>query len=167
VGASLLAMAAAQSPQASSDGLTQPGSNTCALVLKSIVTSAADNLAEQVKAVFPAGAQVIFDTTGFWLQEAVSALANFGRIAIIAAPPDGMVHFPALALYRKGGVLIGVNSLLYDNTDCARRLEEFGRHFEAGVIDAPTDILEIPLADGKAQYALIAHGSSTKAVLVP
>ncbi|AXP03666.1 hypothetical protein DZG01_11995 [Pseudomonas fluorescens] len=35
MGASLLAMAAAQSPQASSDGLAQPGSNPCALVLKS------------------------------------------------------------------------------------------------------------------------------------
>ncbi|MFQ6556278.1 zinc-binding alcohol dehydrogenase family protein [Pseudomonas sp. Lb2C1-1] len=132
-----------------------------------IVTSSPGSLAEQVNAVFPGGAQVIFDTTGFWLQEAVSALANFGRIAIIAAPPDGMVHFPALALYRKGGILIGVNSLLYDNTDCARMLEEFGKHFEAGVIDAPTDILEIPLVDGKAQYALIAKGSSAKAVLVP
>jgi len=132
-----------------------------------IVLGAPGSLAEQVGEIFPGGAQVIFDTTGFWLPEAVPALANFGRIAIIAAPPDGMVHFPALALYRKGGVLVGVNSLLYDNTDCARMLEQFGIHFDTGLIEAPKDIVEIPLAEGKAQYELIAHGSSAKVVLIP
>lgn len=132
-----------------------------------IVLGAPGSLAEQVGEIFPGGAQVIFDTTGFWLPAAVPALANFGRIAIIAAPPDGMVHFPALALYRKGGVLVGVNSLLYDNTDCARMLEQFGIHFDTGLIEAPKDIVEIPLEEGRAQYELIAHGSSAKVVLTP
>lgn len=132
-----------------------------------IVLGAPGSLAEQVGEIFPGGAQVIFDTTGFWLPAAVPALANFGRIAIIAAPPDGMVHFPALALYRKGGVLVGVNSLLYDNTDCARMLEQFGIHFDTGLIEAPKDIVEIPLEEGRAQYELIAHGSSAKVVLIP
>ncbi|WP_460427982.1 zinc-binding dehydrogenase, partial [Azotobacter armeniacus] len=41
-------------------------------------------LPSQVEQVFEGGAQVIFDTTGFWLAAAVPALATFGRVAIIA-----------------------------------------------------------------------------------
>ena len=49
-----------------------------------------DALGSQVNAVFKGGADVIFDTTGFWLPAAVAGLAPFGRIAIIAAPIDGL-----------------------------------------------------------------------------
>lgn len=132
-----------------------------------LVLGTPDTLAGEVAAVFPEGAEVIFDTTGFWLPAAVSALANFGRIAIIAAPVDGMVHFPALALYRKGGVLIGVNSLLYDTSQCARMLRDFGRYFDEGTVDAPQDVREIPLAEAIAGYKAIEAGSSEKIVLIP
>jgi NADPH:quinone reductase-like Zn-dependent oxidoreductase len=132
-----------------------------------IVLDRAESLAEQVSEVFPGGAEVIFDTTGFWLPASVSALANFGRIAIIAAPVDGMVNFPALALYRKGGVLVGVNSLLYDNTQCASMLEDFGHYFDEGVLLPPEGVKEIALADGIAQYKAIEAGSSDKTVLIP
>ena len=70
------------------------------------------------------GADVIFDTTGLWLPAAVSALARLGRIAIIAAPVDGHVQLPALALYRKGGTVVGVNLLLYSFEASARMLEQ-------------------------------------------
>ncbi|MCZ7166777.1 zinc-binding dehydrogenase, partial [Salmonella enterica] len=40
-----------------------------------------DALGGQVNAVFKGGADVIFDTTGFWLPAAVAGLAPFGRIA--------------------------------------------------------------------------------------
>ena len=76
-------------------------------------------LGTQVNAVFKGGADVIFDTTGFWLPAAVAGLAPFGRIAIIAAPVDGHVQLPALALYRKGGSVVGINSLLYNCEQCA------------------------------------------------
>ena len=78
-----------------------------------------ESLGSQVNEVFKGGADVIFDTTGFWLPAAVPALAPFGRIAIIAAPADGHVQLPALALYRKGGSVVGINSLLYDCATCA------------------------------------------------
>ena len=93
----------------------------------SILLGSAETLAAQVEEHFPGGAEVIFDTTGFWLPAAVSALATFGRIAIIAAPVDGHVQLPALALYRRGGSGVGGNSLLYDTLACAAMLRQFGQ----------------------------------------
>ncbi|KPX39354.1 Alcohol dehydrogenase zinc-binding domain protein [Pseudomonas syringae pv. helianthi] len=132
-----------------------------------IVLDSTASLERQVSEFFPGGAHVIFDTTGFWLPAAVSALANFGQIAIIAAPADGMVDFPALALYRKGGVLVGVNSLLYDNTQCAAMLKDFGHYFDEGVLPRPEGVTEIALVDGITQYKAVEAGSSDKAVLIP
>lgn len=132
-----------------------------------IVLGSAQSLGAQVAEVFPGGAQVVFDTTGFWLPASVSALANFGRIAIIAAPVDGMVNFPALALYRKGGVLVGVNSLLYDTTQCAAMLNDFGHYFDEGSLPAPEGVREVALVDGIAEYKAVEGGSSDKTVLIP
>ncbi|WP_416425795.1 zinc-binding alcohol dehydrogenase family protein [Pseudomonas sp. App30] len=132
-----------------------------------ILLDQAETLAAQVEAVFPGGAEVIFDTTGFWLPAAVGALATFGRIAIIAAPVNGLVEFSALGLYRKGGVLVGVNSLLYNCAACARMLEQFGQHFDNGTLPLPVDLLEVPLADGLAAYADVNGGSSQKVILLP
>jgi len=132
-----------------------------------IVLDSAESLGAQVAEVFPSGAQVVFDTTGFWLPASVSALANFGRIAIIAAPVDGMVNFPALALYRKGGVLVGVNSLLYDTTQCAAMLKDFGHYFDEGSLPAPEGVREVALVDGIAEYKAVESGSSDKTVLIP
>src|SRR5690606_20183886 len=102
-----------------------------------ILLDTADELAGQVSAIYKGGADVIFDTTGFWLPGAVSALAPFGRIAIIAAPVDGHVQLPALALYRKGGSVVGINSLLYDCQACAKMLDQFGRFFDEGSLPLP------------------------------
>ncbi|WP_455923375.1 quinone oxidoreductase family protein [Pseudomonas putida] len=132
-----------------------------------ILLDQADTLAAQVEAVFPGGAEVIFDTTGFWLPAAVTALATFGRIAIIAAPVNGLVEFSALGLYRKGGSLVGVNSLLYNCAACARMLEQFGRHFDNGTLPLPVDLLEVPLSEGLAAYADVNAGSSQKVILLP
>lgn len=79
--------------------------------------------------MFPGDTEVVFDTTGFWLPASVSTLASFRRVAYIAAPLDGMVNLPALNLYRRGGPLIGVDSLLYSPEQCARQLRE--DHFPA------------------------------------
>ena len=76
--------------------------------LDAIALGKPEALGAQVQAVFKGGADVIFDTTGFWLSAAVAGLAPFGRIAIIAAPVDGHVQLPALALYRKGGSVVGL-----------------------------------------------------------
>ncbi|WP_296260086.1 MULTISPECIES: quinone oxidoreductase family protein [unclassified Pseudomonas] len=126
-----------------------------------------EELSAQVNAVFPGGADVIFDTTGFWLPASVQALAPFGRIAIIAAPVDGHVQLPALALYRKGGSVVGINSLLYGVEACARMLEQFGRLFDEASLPLPRGLLESPLEQGPARYGEVNQGSADKVILLP
>jgi NADPH:quinone reductase-like Zn-dependent oxidoreductase len=126
-----------------------------------------EDLGAQVNAVFSGGADVIFDTTGFWLPAAVPALAPFGRIAIIAAPVDGHVQLPALALYRKGGQVVGINSLLYSVEACARMLEQFGKLFDEGKLPLPTGLIESPIEDGLARYAEVNQGGADKVILLP
>ncbi len=132
-----------------------------------ILLGTAEELAGQVSGIYKGGADVIFDTTGFWLPGAVSALAPFGRIAIIAAPVDGHVQLPALALYRKGGSVVGINSLLYDCQACAKMLDQFGRFFDEGSLPLPTGLLESPLSEGLARYAEVNQGAGEKVILLP
>ncbi|WP_374442268.1 quinone oxidoreductase family protein [Pseudomonas panipatensis] len=133
----------------------------------SLLLDTPEALAGQVEAVFPGGAEVIFDTTGFWLPAAVNALASFGRIAIIAAPVDGQVQLPALALYRRGGSLVGINSLLYDSVACARMLTQFGQWFDDGRLPLPEGLNQVPLSAGPQCYREVNAGSSDKIVLIP
>ncbi|BCX69496.1 MULTISPECIES: quinone oxidoreductase family protein [Pseudomonas] len=126
-----------------------------------------EDLGAQVNAVFTGGADVIFDTTGFWLPASVAALATFGRIAIIAAPVDGMVQLPALALYRKGGSVVGINSLLYGVQACAAMLDQFGQFFDQDLLPLPQGLFESPLAEGLARYAEVNQGSGDKVILLP
>ena len=134
---------------------------------QAILLGKAGELAAQVNAVFAGGADVIFDTTGFWLPASVQALAPFGRIAIIAAPVDGHVQLPALALYRKGGSVVGINSLLYGVEACARMLEQFGKLFDDGTLPLPTGLIESPIEDGLARYAEVNQGGADKVILLP
>ncbi len=132
-----------------------------------ILLDAPQDLASQVNETFKGGADVIFDTTGFWLPAAVPALATFGRIAIIAAPVDGHVQLPALALYRKGGSVVGINSLLYDCQACAGMLNQFGQFFDQGLLELPDGLLESPLSEGLARYAEVNEGRGEKVILIP
>ena len=126
-----------------------------------------EDLGAQVNAVYTGGADVIFDTTGFWLPASVAALAPFGRIAIIAAPVDGLVQLPALALYRKGGSVVGINSLLYGVQACAAMLDQFGRFFDQDLLPLPQGLFESPLAEGLERYAEVNQGSGDKVILLP
>lgn len=126
-----------------------------------------EELGAQVHAEYSGGADVIFDTTGFWLPASVAALAPFGRIAIIAAPVDGHVQLPALALYRKGGSVVGINSLLYGVEACAAMLEQFGRFFDEDRLPLPQGLVEVPLAEGLARYAEVNQGRGDKIILIP
>ncbi|MBV4487581.1 zinc-binding alcohol dehydrogenase family protein [Pseudomonas sp. SWRI153] len=126
-----------------------------------------EELGAQVNAIYRGGADVIFDTTGFWLPASVAALATFGRIAIIAAPVDGHVQLPALALYRKGGSVVGINSLLYGVEACAAMLEQFGRFFDEGRLPLPQGLVQVPLAEGLARYEEVNRGGGDKIILIP
>ncbi|MEX5496444.1 zinc-binding alcohol dehydrogenase family protein [Pseudomonas asgharzadehiana] len=135
--------------------------------MQAIVLGEPQGLGAQVNAVYQGGADVIFDTTGFWLPAAVAGLAPFGRIAIIAAPVDGHVQLPALALYRKGGSVVGINSLLYNCEQCAVMLEQFGRFFDEGSLPLPTGLREVALVDGVRSYQEVNGGSVDKIVFLP
>jgi NADPH2:quinone reductase len=131
-----------------------------------ILLTDAKAFASEVRTHFEGGADLIFDTTGHWVDAAVGAIAEFGRIATIAAPRDGHVNLPLLDLYRVGGVLVGVNSLLYDVGACAKILEPIADAFDNGDIPPPNAVKEVPLDEGPAVYRAIDAGSSEKVVFV-
>lgn len=125
-------------------------------------------LEKMVKRHFPDGADMIYDTAGPWAAQSVAALARFGRLALIVIPPrDGHVNMPLRDLYRRGGVIVGVNSLLYSASECARMFEALRPGFESGQLLAPDDLTPRPLAQGRAVYAALQAGASGKFVLVP
>jgi NADPH:quinone reductase len=131
-----------------------------------ILLTDAKAFASAVKTHFTGGADLIFDTTGYWVDAAVGTIAEFGRITTIAAPRDGHVNLPLLDLYRAGGVLVGVNSLLYDVEACAAMLEPIADAFDNDEIPPPKPVTEAPLDDGPAVYRAIEAGSTEKFVLV-
>ena len=120
---------------------------------------------QQVQATFEEGADVVIDTTGFWLAPAVKTLANHGRLVVISAPPEGTTDLPVLDFYRRGGTLIGVNSLLHDSSACARMLTSLGARFESGELPPPETPREWPLTDGIAAYQALEAGGAGKMVL--
>jgi NADPH2:quinone reductase len=99
-----------------------------------------------------------------YLTLAVAALASFGRIALIAAPAEGHARVPTLALYRRGGSIIGINSILYDARACAPRLEELGRAFDAGALRPPAPPSVVPFASAVDAYRDVDGGRSDKVV---
>ncbi len=119
---------------------------------------------DAVHARFHEGADVIFDTTGAWLEPSVYGLAPFGRIAVIAAPADNHARLPVLALYRKGGGVVGINSLLYDARACAKMLVQLGAAFDAGDLPAPEPPAEIPFASAVEAYHRQHRGPVEKVV---
>jgi NADPH:quinone reductase-like Zn-dependent oxidoreductase len=131
-----------------------------------ILLSDAKAFASEVRTHFESGADLIFDTTGYWVDAAVGAIAEFGRIATIAAPANGHVNLPLLDLYRAGGVLVGVNSLLYDAEACAEMLEPISDAFDNGDISQPNPVKEVSLDEGPAVYRAIDAGSTEKVVFV-
>ena len=126
-----------------------------------------EQLPEQARQHFQQQApEVIFETTGFWLAAATNSVDTFGRVAIIAAPQGGMVSLSALSLYRRGGSIVGVNSLLYSLETCAQILKQLSEAFDRG-LPVPRDFIELPLSEGVAAYQKVNAGASEKIVLIP
>jgi NADPH:quinone reductase len=132
-----------------------------------IVLGGPESLAEGVRKHFPDGADMIFDTPGFWLKESINALAKYGRVAVIVAPGDGMASVPLRHLYRIGASIVGVNSLLYSAAESARMFDGLRDGFENGQLRAPDGLTLRPLASGKDVYAALKQGHAGKFVLVP
>ncbi len=122
-------------------------------------------LREALPAALGGAVDVVFDTTGAWTANGIEVLAPFGRLVIIAAPSRGKVELPTLSLYRRGGSLIGINSLLYDSRTCAQLLERLAQGFASGGLSLPGQPVEWAAEDGVAAYRALEHGSSQKIVL--
>lgn len=131
---------------------------------QAIALDAAAPLADQLSEFFGGRADVVFDTTGAFIAEAVGVLAPNGRLVIIAAPASGHVDFPALDLYRRGGSVIGVNSLLHDSRASAAMLAIVARGFEAGALPLPPAPRQWDFADGVAAYRVVDAGGAGKIV---
>ncbi|MEO6208913.1 MAG: zinc-binding alcohol dehydrogenase family protein [Gemmatimonadaceae bacterium] len=131
-----------------------------------VLLTDAKAFASDVREHFAGGADLIFDTTGYWVDASVGAIARFGRIVTIAAPKDGHVSLPLLDFYRIGGVLVGVNSLLYDVEACAEMLEPIAEAFDLGEIPPPMPAREASLDEAPDVYRAVDAGSSEKVVFV-
>ena len=131
----------------------QQASSLEARGIRPVLLSTDRPLADLAKRCFPDGADVIFDTTGAWLPQAIPALAHYGRIAVIVAHGEGQVTVPVRDLYRRAGSIVGVNTLLYTPSDCARMLTEIGKAFDAGELPLPGGFEERPLEKGLETYA--------------
>ena len=86
---------------------------------------------------------------------------------MIAAPASGQVDLPLLELYRRGGSIVGINSLLHDSTACAAMLTRLAPHFDAGTLSPPADLQLWPLERALDAYSLLNQGSAAKIVLQP
>ncbi|HTN35217.1 MAG TPA: zinc-binding alcohol dehydrogenase family protein [Marinobacter sp.] len=135
--------------------------------IRAFVLENEEQLPEQAQKHFQQQApEVIFETTGYWLSAAVNSVDTFGRVAVIAAPKDGLVGISPLNLYRRGGSIIGVNSLLYSLESCAQMLTQIGAEFDNG-LPIPDGFIELPLSDAVAAYHKVNEGGSEKIVLIP
>ncbi len=133
--------------------------------IDSILLTDEASLAGNVQKYFADGADSVFDTTGFWLAGAISALHFYGTVAVIAAPVARVAEFPLLDFYRRGGNLVGVNSLLHDLPTSATMLDQLRTMFDAGMAK-PGNLRECSLGNGVQVYRNVDDGCSEKCVFV-
>jgi NADPH:quinone reductase-like Zn-dependent oxidoreductase len=133
--------------------------------IDSILLTDEASLAGDVEKYFAGGADSVFDTTGFWLAGAVSALHLYGTVAVIAAPFARMAEFPLLDFYRRGANIVGVNSLLHDLPTSALMLDQLRGMFDAGMTK-PGKLRECALRDGIGVYRDVDSGCGEKCVFV-
>ena len=134
--------------------------------VRTVLLLQGETMATCAKAQLGKGFDVVFDTSGARLAEAVSVLAPYGRAAIIVAHGDGSVNVPVRDLYRRAGSIVGVNSLLFSPAECAKILSRLQPAFDAGHLTPPTGIEERPLARGVATYGELSRGARVKFVFV-
>ena len=134
--------------------------------VQSVLLREDETLAASAKALLGKGFDVVFDTSGARLAEAVLLLALYGRVAIIVAHGDGSVNVPVRNLYRSAGSIVGVNSLLFSPAECAKILSRLQPAFDAGELTPPAGIDERPLARGAETYGELSRGARRKFVFV-
>lgn len=134
--------------------------------LRTVLLRQGETIATSAKAQLGKGFDVVFDTSGARLAEAVSLLELYGRVAIIVAHGDGSVNVPVRDLYRRAGSIVGVNSLLFSAVECAKILSRVQPAFDAGELTPPAGVEERPLAHAVETYGELNRGARCKFVFV-
>ena len=126
-----------------------------------------DSLKQLIQIYFPVGADVIFDTTGYWIASSIACIAKYGQVAVIVAPGNGQVSISIRDLYRNGGSIVGVNSLLYSASECAKILDQLAVHFDHKLLTPPKGIKTHPLKDAIQVYKDLQSGMAGMHVFIP
>ncbi len=127
----------------------------------------AEGLGKALCADFAKGADVVFDTTGAWLAEAIGAAALYGRIAVIVAPGDGRITIPVRDLYRRGASIVGINTMLLTGEECATILTQLGKAIDERRVPPPAVPAERSLDEAVAVYEENSRARQGKIVFVP
>ncbi len=130
---------------------------------RAVTLEASVSFEELLPPRFEGRADVIFDSTGAFLDRAVTALAPHGRFVVISAPASSRVDFAARDFYRRGATLVGVNSLLHDCRASAAMLREIALGFGQG-LPLPA-MREWPFAGALGAYRAVDKGDTGKIVL--
>lgn len=115
------------------------------------------------------GADVVFDCVGRipLTASALAALAQRGRMVVIAGTPGEALPIELIPFYRRQAKLIGIDSLKLSATSCAPLLERLRPGFESGAYPPPAIAQRFPLAEARAAYDLVGRGTRGRVVLVP
>ena len=138
-----------------------------AMNFDTLLLSEGIDLAQAVRAHFPHGADMVLDTPGMWTAQAIGALAQFGRLATIVVPGDGQVALSIRDLYRVGGSIVGVNSLLYSAAQCAVLLNRLAPAFATGQLKVAGELETRSLEDAPNLYVALRKGLTGKVVFLP
>ncbi|MFM9971298.1 MAG: zinc-binding alcohol dehydrogenase family protein [Burkholderiales bacterium] len=123
-----------------------------------------ESIAHAAKNILGNGFDVVFEATGALLAEAVPLLAPFGRVVVIVSHGDGNVNVPVRDLYRRAGSIVGVNSLLYSATDCAKILARLGPAFDSGELSPPAAIVQRTFDNAIGTFRELQRGARCKFV---
>jgi NADPH:quinone reductase-like Zn-dependent oxidoreductase len=136
-------------------------------VKANVLPTEPDSLKQLIQSYFPVGADVIFDTTGYWIASSIACIAKYGQVAVIVAPGNGQVSISIRDLYRNGGSIVGVNSLLYSASECAKILNQLAVHFDHKLLIPPKGIKTHPLKDAIQVYKDLQSGMAGMHVFIP
>ncbi len=136
-------------------------------VKANVLPTEPDSLKQLIQSYFPVGADVIFDTTGYWIASSIACIAKYGQVAVIVAPGNGQVSISIRDLYRNGGSIVGVNSLLYSASECAKILDQLAVHFDHKLLIPPKGIKTHPLKDAIQVYKDLQSGMAGMHVFIP
>lgn len=136
-------------------------------VKANVLPTEPDSLKQLIQSHFPVGADVIFDTTGYWIASSITCIAKYGQVAVIVAPGNGQVSISIRDLYRNGGSIVGVNSLLYSASECAKILDQLAVHFDHQLLTPPKGIKTHPLKDAIQVYKDLQSGMAGMHVFIP